>query len=58
MDGANDGLARHETIKKFILMSRELTIADGSLTPSLKMERRVIEERLETEIDKLYESAS
>jgi long-chain acyl-CoA synthetase len=58
VDAANDGLARHETIKKFLLMSRELTIADGSLTPSLKMKRRVIEERLETEIDKLYESAS
>ena len=58
VDGANDGLARHETIKKFLLLSRELTIADGSLTPSLKMKRRVIEERLETEIDKLYAPAS
>ena len=58
VDVANDGLARHETIKKFLLLSHELTIADGSLTPSLKMKRRVIEERLETEIDKLYEQAS
>ncbi len=51
---ANEGLARFETIKRFILLPEELTIADGSLTPSMKMKRRVIEERYRARIDEVY----
>lgn len=55
VDAANQGLARHETVKKFIIIPEELTIADGSLTPSLKMKRRVVEERYLSKIDALYD---
>jgi long-chain acyl-CoA synthetase len=55
IDEANQGLARHETVKRFIIIPDELTIADGSLTPSMKMKRPVVIERYESRIDALYD---
>lgn len=46
--------ARYEKIKKFILLPDLLTIESGELTPSLKIKRKVLEERLKKEIDALY----
>jgi long-chain acyl-CoA synthetase len=46
--------ARFEKIKKFILLPEPLTIEQGELTPSLKIKRTVLEERLKKEIDDLY----
>jgi long-chain acyl-CoA synthetase len=53
----NRGLARFETLKKVLLVADEFTASDGSLTPTLKLRRRVIEERYRQQIDKLYEEA-
>ncbi len=47
-------LARYEQIKKFLLISEAFTISSGELTPSLKIKRKVVEERYKKEIDKLY----
>ena len=47
-------LARYETVKKFTLLSKEFTIEDGSLTPSLKIKRKVVEERYKDLIDGMY----
>jgi len=47
-------LARYEQIKKFLLIPDAFTINSGELTPSLKIKRKVVEERYKNEIDKLY----
>jgi long-chain acyl-CoA synthetase len=47
-------LSRVETPKKILLLDREFTIEDGSLTPTQKVKRRVVEERYRSHIDALY----
>ena len=46
--------APYERVKKFALLPKELTIHDGELTPTLKVRRRVIEERYAAEIEAMY----
>jgi long-chain acyl-CoA synthetase len=53
----NRGLARYETLKKVLLVPDEFSASDGSLTPTLKLRRKVIEERYRHQIDELYEEA-
>jgi len=48
-------LASFETPKKFALLAEELTEENGFLTPSLKVKRRVVDERFKVLIDGLYE---
>ena len=55
--GTLAGLARFETPKKIALLSHEFSIEAGELTPSLKVKRRVVEERYRAIIDSLYEGA-
>jgi len=50
----NRGLARYETLKKILLVPDEFSANDGTLTPTLKLRRRAIEERYRREIDELY----
>jgi long-chain acyl-CoA synthetase len=47
-------LARHETIKRVALLPRELTIESGEMTPTLKIKRRVVEERFRDVIEGMY----
>ena len=51
---ANSHLASFETIKNFSILPREFTVESGELTPSLKVKRKVIDERLKDLIDSLY----
>jgi long-chain acyl-CoA synthetase len=46
--------ASYETIKRFHLLDRELSVAGGELTPTLKVRRREISERFREVIDALY----
>ena len=41
-------------MKKFRLMSREFTIEEGELTPSLKIRRQVVEKKYKDIIDEMY----
>src|SRR5579864_4383413 len=41
----NEDLARFETIKKLLLVAEDFTVADGTMTPSMKVRRRMVEER-------------
>ena len=50
----NEQLAQYEQVKKFVLLSREFTLEDGDLTPSLKMKRKVITAKYATHLDALY----
>jgi long-chain acyl-CoA synthetase len=51
----NTKLNRWETIKKFTILPRDLTIEEGEITPSMKLKRRAIETNFSGEIDKMYE---
>ena len=53
----NENLAQYETIKNFLLVPDEFTIADGQLTASMKMKRRAVEQRYRTQIEAMYGSA-
>jgi long-chain acyl-CoA synthetase len=53
----NRGLAHYETLKKVLLVPDEFNPVDGTLTPTLKLRRRVIEERYRAQIDHLYYEA-
>jgi long-chain acyl-CoA synthetase len=50
----NAKLNRWETIKKFTILPRDLTIEDGEMTPSLKIKRSGVEASFTEEIDKMY----
>lgn len=54
IDEVNQNLAQYEKLKKFLLIPSELSIADGTLTPSMKLRRRHLEERYRKDIDALY----
>lgn len=51
----NAGKASFETLKKYRLLPTDFTIESGELTPTLKVKRRVIEERYRDVIDTMYE---
>jgi long-chain acyl-CoA synthetase len=53
-----EGLAQFETVKKIALLERELSVEGGELTPTLKMKRRVIDEKYKSIIDRLYADES
>ncbi|GIJ52014.1 AMP-dependent synthetase [Virgisporangium aliadipatigenens] len=50
----NGRLNRWETVKKFRILPRDLSIEDGELTPSLKVKRKAVETAFAGEIDKMY----
>ncbi|MFZ3212627.1 MAG: AMP-dependent synthetase/ligase [Terriglobales bacterium] len=53
----NQTLAQYETIKNFLVVPDEFTIADGQLTASMKMRRRAVEQRYRIHIEALYGNA-
>jgi long-chain acyl-CoA synthetase len=55
IDGLTPNLARYEKVKKVALLENEFTIEGGELTPTLKIKRRVIDEKYKDVIEKLYE---
>jgi len=48
-------IAAYERIRKILLVSEPFTLEGGELTPTLKVKRRVIEQKYKNEIDKLYQ---
>lgn len=54
IDDVNADLAKFEKLKKVLLVPDEFTIANGALTPTLKVKRRVIEERYRGQIQRAY----
>jgi long-chain acyl-CoA synthetase len=54
VDEVNRDLARFEQIKRFAILPREFSAEEGEVTPTLKLKRRVIEERYAAEIEELY----
>jgi long-chain acyl-CoA synthetase len=53
----NQKLARFEKLKKVILVAEEFSPENGTLTASMKLRRRAVEERYRQEIDHMYAKA-
>ena len=53
----NRNLARFEQLKKVILVAEEFSTENGALTASMKLRRRVVEERYRARIDEMYAEA-
>ena len=47
-------IAQYERVKKIALLENEFTIDGGEMTPTLKVKRRVIDEKYRSVIDELY----
>jgi long-chain acyl-CoA synthetase len=54
IDQVNGTLAQFETIKRFRVVAEEWSLAGGELTPSLKLKRRIINQRYADEIAACY----
>ena len=54
VDALNLDLSQFERIKRIAILPSEFTVESGELTPTLKVKRKVVEERWKGEIDKLY----
>lgn len=53
----NAQLNRWETVKKFVILPRDLSVEDGELTPSMKVKRRVVEKSFAADIESMYAGA-
>jgi long-chain acyl-CoA synthetase len=47
-------LASYEKVKKIALLDREFDIVQGEITPTLKVRRKIVEEKYKSVIDALY----
>jgi long-chain acyl-CoA synthetase len=56
IDTYNADKAHHEQIRAFAVLSTDLTIADGSITPTLKVKRRILESRYHDLIESMYQT--
>ena len=54
VDALNVGLPRFATLKRFTILPRELSEAEGEVTPSQKLKRKLIEQRYRAELDAMY----
>ena len=50
----NEAVSRAESIRTFEVLPTDFTVANGLLTPSLKVRRAEAEERFSAEIEALY----
>jgi long-chain acyl-CoA synthetase len=57
IDEYNRDKPHHEQIRAFALLPVDLTVEDGSMTPSLKVKRRVVEKRYQDLIAAMYQNA-
>ncbi|WP_369215974.1 AMP-dependent synthetase/ligase [Streptomyces flavofungini] len=56
VDTANATFSRPARIRAFALLDEDFTVADGLLTPSLKVRRQAVTERYAETVEKLYET--
>ncbi len=57
IDAYNAGKPHHEQIRAFAILPADLTIEDGSITPTLKVKRRILENRYHALIEGMYAAA-
>jgi len=54
VDHVNATLARYEQIKYFTILGRAFDVASGDLTPTMKIKRRVVNEKYQQQIEEMY----
>jgi long-chain acyl-CoA synthetase len=54
IDAINAKTARVRPLKKFAVLGEPLSIANGEMTPTLKVKRNVVRERFADEIEAMY----
>lgn len=54
IDGVNKKFARVEQIKKFFLLDTQLTAEDEELTPTMKLKRKLVQEKYAPQIQAMY----
>ncbi len=47
-------LASHEKVRRFLLVAEQFSIDKGEMTPTLKIKRKVVEQKFKDEIEALY----
>jgi long-chain acyl-CoA synthetase len=57
IDDVNTRYAQVETVKKFYILPKPLSIETGELTPTMKVKRPVVHKRYADEIERLYSSS-
>jgi long-chain acyl-CoA synthetase len=57
IDEYNRDKPHHDQIRAFAILSADLTIEDGSITPTLKVKRRILESRYRDLIESMYRAA-
>ena len=57
IEEVNQNLARFEKLKRVLIVAEEFSAEDGTLTHTLKVRRRGIEERYQALIDEMYAKA-
>ncbi|HET7722959.1 MAG TPA: AMP-binding protein, partial [Acidimicrobiales bacterium] len=55
VDDANKSVSKAESIRKFVVLPRDLSVDAGELTPTLKVRRAVVAKTYAAEIEGLYE---
>ena len=54
VDDANKAVSKAESIRKFVILPRDFTIAGGELTAKLSLKRHIIAQKYASEISALY----
>ena len=54
LDRVNQGFARAEQVKKFRLIEQKLTAEDEELTPTMKLKRKLVNEKYQALIEAMY----
>ena len=57
VDSLTESLAQFERVKRVALIENEMTIDGGEMTPTLKVKRRVVDEKYHDVIDRMYNEA-
>lgn len=55
VEEVNKSLARVQAIKKFVILPQELSIEGEELTPTMKLKRRIVNEKYAKEIESMYQ---
>jgi len=54
VDAVNQDLSNVERIKKFTILPADLSLEEGELTPTMKVKRKVVNEKYTKQIEAIY----